>query len=111
MGLGSQLFIIYINDFSNCTPDALGIHFADDTTIVNSHLYLDEFTEKMDDCVNQAKNSFKQNKLSLNDIKTLNMIFTLRSSNIINHTQVKFAGTVLDQGSDGNNMCIMFRKN
>ena len=48
--------------------------------------------------MNQAKNWFRENKPSLKDTKRLDMIFTLRSLNIVNHNQDKFLGIVLDQG-------------
>ena len=48
--------------------------------------------------MNQAKNWFGENKSSLKDTKRLDMIFTLRSLNIVNHTQSQLLGFVLDQG-------------
>ena len=82
--------------FQNGISNSLAIHFADDTTTANSHVFLAEVTQKIDILWIRLKIGSKKTNYHWTTQK-LNMIFALRSLNIINHTQVKFLDIVLYQ--------------
>ena len=86
--LGPALFLIYINDMYNSSPDLKFIHFADDTTIFatsNNERVLYETINKGLSAVNKW---LKVNRLSLNIKKTKYMLIT--NSNITGAYRIRF---------------------
>lgn len=95
--LGPLLFIIYINDLPGRIPGTDIVLFADDTTILCSSTDCDNVKVKMTDAQSRAKLWFNTNKLTLNETKTEQMIFSLRDRSEINNPQwVKFLGVYID---------------
>ena len=78
--LGPLLFLIFINDLSNCT-DLFCLLFADDTTFqINDH-NLQTLFQTANNELNKAATWFKANKLTLNVSKTKFILF--RKKNMI----------------------------
>ena len=74
--LGPLLFLVYINDLSNCCKDASIKIFADDTNVFisdASHVVLEK---KANETLKLLNNWFNANRLLLNIEKTSFMIFT-----------------------------------
>ena len=110
--LGPLLFLIYINDITNCSDKLLMFLFADDTTVFitgssNANLFT---TMNME--LNNLGNWFQANLMSLNAKKTNYIIFSSRRRKIpednnlnisINSTpikrvpQIKFLGIIIDE--------------
>ncbi len=70
--LGPLLFLFYINDLTNSSPDIRFILFADDTTCLCS-------PEKLQNTCDVVSKWFACNRLCLNLSKTKHMLFTLRN--------------------------------
>ncbi len=72
--LGPILFIIYMNDISNCSN--LPIYcFADDTTVSSSSPNIEALYDTMNNDLDAIIKWFNTNKLKLNEKKTKYMIF------------------------------------
>jgi hypothetical protein len=74
--LGPLLFIIYINDLSDCLIYAKGILFADDTTLYQSSNNISELHINMNLEMCRLADWFRANKLLLNAMKSNYMFFT-----------------------------------
>lgn len=95
--LGPTLFLIYVNDLSKSVPDVDLVLFADDTTLLLSDNKLDNVQRKMSEAKSNVSEWFTSNNLSLNENKTVNMIFTHRPlDDYQNPEKVKFLGIFLD---------------
>ena len=85
--MGPLLFLIYINDISNCTSLNI-LSFADDTTAYMAGNNLRELTEAVNVNLEKIYTWLCENKLSLNIAKTKYMIFSPKchkvTHNIIN---------------------------
>ena len=71
--LGPLMFILYLNDLPNVSPDYLFILFADDTTCLTAPTRL----QHVCNCIGDW---FSANKLALSVFKTKQMLFSLRQS-------------------------------
>lgn len=76
--LGPLLFLIYINDLPHFNPVVEFILYADDTTITCGHNDVAVLWTRSCDALSNAKNWFHANRLSLNDAKTVQLLFSLR---------------------------------
>jgi hypothetical protein len=108
--LGPLLFLLYINDFQNCTSDASFRLFADDTVVIVAHSDLNHLSNMANNVLVKITNWLDANKLSLNFDKTSFMFFhankrstsheipLLSYNNIkISHTaSTKYLGFILD---------------
>jgi hypothetical protein len=108
--LGPLLFLLYINDFQNCTGDATFRLFADDTVVIVSHPELNQVSQIANNVLAKIIEWLNGNKLSLNIDKTSFMFFhankrsksheipLLSHNNIkISHsTSTKYLGFILD---------------
>ena len=68
--LGPLLFLIYINDLHKCMKYSKTYHFADDTSILQSHSSLQILSKQINKDLFNLSNWLKANKLSLNIKKT-----------------------------------------
>lgn len=94
--LGPLLFIIYMNDSTDCLTHAKGILFADDTTVYQSSSSIDLLYITMNLELNILSDWFRANKLSLNASKTNYMLFTnLRNSD--NNYVIKICDCALER--------------
>ena len=107
--LGPLLYLIYVNDIVNVSPDLLPILFADDTNIFLSGNSVNTLVNTMNTELQKLVEWVRVNKLSLNIAKTHYMIFTTKGKNItvnnnvcINNVSLekvestKFLGVVID---------------
>lgn len=95
--LGPTLFLIYINDLKEAVPRADLLLFADDTTLINSDQTLKNTLQIMRITLSNATNWFNVNSLSLNQAKTVSMVFTHKQlEDFENPVSVKFLGMHLD---------------
>ena len=107
--LGPLLFILYINDFSDCI-NMSSILFADDTTTYVSHRDIPTLYNIMNANLKIMGDWYKANLLSLNILKTNYMLFTFKQDNEVPNLQididdmpierkewVKFLGLDIDQ--------------
>jgi len=111
--LGPLLFLIYINDLSNCVPGLQVILFADDTNIFLSHKNISTLFSTMNAQLKNLENWFHANRLSINLTKTKYMVFgkerdtdnlplklpplLLSSASIKRVYATKFLGITLDE--------------
>jgi hypothetical protein len=72
--LGPTLFLIYINDFPNCTT-LLSFLFADDTTVLKSGPCLSDLIPIVNSELKKMANWFRCNKMAINTSKTKFIIF------------------------------------
>ncbi len=72
--LGPILFLIYINDFPNCTTLNTYL-FADDTTALKTGPLLPELINEVNDELKKMSDWFRANKMALNISKTKYIIF------------------------------------
>ena len=70
--------------------------FADDTSIVKGGLDEDELLSSMDDTQSLLLEWFCANELSVNLDKTAKMLFTHRTTTLVNPESVRFLGVTLD---------------
>lgn len=97
--LGPVLFLIYINDLPNCSPEAQTILFADDTTELVQNQSLDLIQCNIGNIQSNVKTWFTSNVLSLNESKTQTLTFTLRNMQnctISKSEAIKFLGVYID---------------
>ena len=73
--LGLLLFLIYINDLHKCIKYFKTYHFADDTSIMQSHFSLQILSKGINKDLSNLSNWLKTNKLSLNIKKTELVLF------------------------------------
>lgn len=93
--LGPLLFLIYINDINNASPNTKILLYADDTSLIQDGVNLGELCESMNARVEDLKCWFVANKLTLNESKTVSMTYGLREIDD-NTEEVKFLGVYLD---------------
>ena len=106
--LGPLLFIIYINDVINVSRNIIITLFADDKNGTISDKNIDELIIKLNTEVNLILNWVNANRLSLNMVKTIYVIFSkktfigplnvvLLGNNVIERVfETKFLGIKLD---------------
>ena len=63
--LGPLLFLIYINDLYKCIKYSKTYHFADDTSIIQSHSSLQILSKRINKDLSNLSDWLKTNKLSL----------------------------------------------
>ena len=73
--LGPLLFLIYINDLTNCLTNSKSVLFADDTTMYISNKCTKLLFQEANVDVSNLRNWFHANKLSLNSNKTKYVLF------------------------------------
>ena len=73
--LGLLLFLIYINNLHKCIKYSKTNHFADDTSIMQSHSSLQILSKSINKDLSNLSNWLKTNKLSLNIKKTKLALF------------------------------------
>lgn len=95
--LGPLLFLIYTNDFHSYMDGTSCILFADDKTIsVNGNCLL-ETSNKSGYALSKAKKWFSCNGLTLNETKTVAMLFSLRNKGTMkSEDSTKFLGVHID---------------
>ena len=76
--LGSLLFLIYINDLSNCSERSIFVLFADDTNIFVSTESIDDVYSKVNSVLDSVYKYMIANQLHINMSKTSYMHFLLR---------------------------------
>lgn len=95
--LGPVLFLLYINRIDEAFPGSGLTLFADDTTYACSNLVLSNLQNELVQTQSELKLWFSGVHLSLNDLKTQNMLFSQRDlSGTGNPKDVKFLGVYLD---------------
>ncbi len=80
--LGPVLFLVYINDFRNCTSLDLFL-FADDTTALKTGPQLHELINVANLELKRMVNWFCANKMALNKSKTKYIIFHNKGKRLI----------------------------
>lgn len=78
--LGPILFLIYINDFPEYLSNIHVNLYADDTTIGNSDTSVEAATRNLSISLSQAEDWYIANRLSLNQNKTIKLLFGCRES-------------------------------
>ena len=73
--LGPLLFLIYINDLHKCIKYSKTYHFADDTSIMQSHSSLQILSKLINKDLSNLSNWLKANTLSHNIKKTELVLF------------------------------------
>ena len=98
--LGPILFIIYINDFSQCSNKFDFIMYAGDTTLSSTVNSFSDINCSVDTLINEELSKviewLKINKLSLNKNKSKYMIFQIDNTNIDKVEEFNFLGSTID---------------
>ena len=105
--LGPLLFLLYINDMTNCSPDLFLTQFADDSTITYSSNDLTLMKGKIEDEFGKVLEWLAANKLIINLTKTQLMVFTnthrtdtvsitVNNQTVQEVADTKFLGVILD---------------
>ena len=95
--LGPLLFLIYINDISNCSSLLKIILNADDTSIFYSGKDLDQLLQSVNLELVKLSIWFKANKLSLNLKKTKSMIFCSRTKRYTKNIDIMIDNQIIEQ--------------
>lgn len=105
--LGPLLFILYVNDLPDVSNNTV-LSYADDTSIIISGESTEDLKRKTVNSINQVKEWFDENILTLNLEKTQiinfhaayqeeqEMNITINGTQITNTQTVKFLGIILD---------------
>ena len=80
--LAPLLFLVFINDLSNCLKYSEPLLFADDSNILISHTNCHELINMDNQELVNIQNYLNANKLSLNADKTRSMIFRTNNTRI-----------------------------
>ena len=108
--LGPLLFLLFINDFPNISPEVEYILYADDSNIFISGPDLDEITDTLSNVLNKIHTWINSNQLILNIEKSNFMIFSsprkkydqteyrisIGNSQLTRVDQCTFLGVILD---------------
>ena len=86
--LGPILFLLYINDLTSVSEFCFSVLFADDTNMFIIGKDMDILFHQLNEDLRNVQQWLQCNKLSLNVLKTQNMIFTLRNK-LIDNIDVK----------------------
>ena len=95
--LGSLLFILYINDFTNTSTLLDFVLFADDTTILYSSSDIVSKIPVINRELSEVNNWFKANKLSVNATKTNYMIMGTQHMTSMEDQSVSNVDIILDK--------------
>ena len=93
--LGPLLFLIYINDLPNLSPNMTCLSYADDTAIIFKNKNTSVLQDTLNDLLVQISNWFHANFLSLNVSKTYTQHYTTRSINF--KLDVKLCGELIEE--------------
>ena len=95
--LGPLLFIIYINDFENCSSSFHKIIFADDTNLLLSHKNPLELQKLLNTELINVDTWFRSNKLSLNINKTNYILFSTNKNLLTNDLKINIRGEEINR--------------
>jgi ribonuclease P/MRP protein subunit RPP40 len=96
--LGPILFLIYVNDLSSYVSCADITLFADDTTVSNAEISMENLLLKKFYSISLTEEWFLANRLNLNKDKTVHMMFTLKQfvGGVEYSEQTKYLGIYVD---------------
>ena len=94
--LGPLLFLIYINDLAQVSPNAISILFADDTNVIYRSQSYEILNKTINNELALLSAWFNENKLALNVSKTKFMIFHLQHHKPPDQFKVFLDGTELE---------------
>lgn len=103
--LGPLLFLIYVNDLPNFNHIADHILFADDTTIIVNGKDPELLVNASLGAQSRATTWFQNNYLTLNESKTVNMLFTLgkhTKNYVASSEHARFLGVTIDRNLQWN---------
>jgi hypothetical protein len=95
--LGPLLFILYINDITNVSPQMKLILFADDTNILLNDTNLTDLISKTNTELQKISHWLKINKLSLNIKKTHFILFHFRQHKIPENIKLLIDDDVIER--------------
>ena len=95
--LGPLLYLIYVNDIANVSPNLLPILFADDTNVFLSGDSVDEMILTMNIEIKKITDWTVANKLSINIKKTHYMIFTTKRRTVNTNNNITINGKTIDK--------------
>ena len=103
--LGPILFIIFINDMPNCSPNSDFFVFADDTNIVISAKDTATLQTKMNECMKEVSTWLLVNRLKVNTSKCEAIFFSktlpcrvvLCNRELENSNCIKYLGLLIDK--------------
>ena len=95
--LGPLLFILYVNDITNCSKLLKFILFADDTNLFYSHKNMEDFIATTNQELGHLSDWFKANKLSLNAGKTNFMLFGRKGQSVKNELYITIDGNKIER--------------
>ena len=98
--LGPLLYLIYVNDIVNLSPNLLPILFADDTNVFMSGDNIAETIGLMNEAIDKSLDWTIVNKLSLNIDRTHYIIFTSRGRKVRTNLSVLLNTTPLNKVED-----------
>ena len=122
--LGPLLFLLYINDFKNCTS-SLDLHlFADDSNLFFSHKNLAQLEMIINVELAHVQTWLSTNKLSLNIDKSIYILFhppqkkvnisiklNINDTSLKEKPRIKYLGIMLDSNLNWKSHKLYFYKN
>jgi hypothetical protein len=95
--LGPVLFLLYINDLSNCVQNAQINIFADDVVVYSSHKCINKLNENLQSTLEDVFRWYTRNKLSLSLEKCNTMVINAKTATPITDFHVKLGDINLEQ--------------
>ena len=100
--LGPLLFLIYINDLTNCLSQSYPIMYADDTNIFITNKDFTTIEETLNQDLNSLSTWLRANKLSLNVEKTHSITFSLNFEISSRKPNLRINNTMIDSVTSTN---------
>ena len=105
------MFLIYINDLADVSPNAIKILFADDKNVI----YRSQSYETLNKIINEElaviSTWFNENKLALNISKTKFMIFHLKHQKPPDEFKIYLGGIELEKVKSTKFLGVMINEN
>ena len=112
--LAPLLFIIYVNDFTNCLQSSSNISFADDTNVFIVDNNLQALYEKGNSELENIDNWMVANKLSININKTNYILFQTpksQASKVVSNLQLRLRNNVVEKVSSARFLGVIINEN
>ena len=95
--MGPLLFLLYINDLLQDTPEDTIVSYADDTAVITIAQTWKEVETKMNETLHRISTWLPVNKLSLNTDKTVYMKFGNQGDSTPKNLNITMQGTKINR--------------
>jgi len=95
--LGPILFVLYVNDLPRCTISKSICLYVDDTSFINTSMDVNKLFRTTQRVLEEAKEWFNANQLTMNRDKTQILTFYTRQNEIVQNHTAKFLGIIVSK--------------